>query len=55
MNSQTKKHTSTLPHYHIKKCVEYLYMSKNHPIWRFLFAHIVIFLYLCTRKVLKMQ
>ena len=29
MNSQTKKHTSTLPHYHIKKCVEYLYMSKK--------------------------
>ena len=23
------KHTSTLPHYHIKKCVEYLYMSKK--------------------------
>ena len=28
MNSQNK-HTSTLPHYHTKKCVEYLYMSKK--------------------------
>ena len=24
-----QKHTSTLPHYHTKKCVEYLYMSKK--------------------------